>query len=114
MGDLRVKVDGLARLEVLCLAAQGKLEVTLHHQDELFALVFVGHRLVRLSGLDRDHKGPQVLVFRARGECLVGIVPGALDKCLCPLVPDHGLFLVAKEGAGIDLQGASKSEEKAY
>ena len=114
MGDLGVEVDGLAWLEMADLAAQGKLEISLHYQDELFAVVFIGHWFVGLPRLDGDHEGAQVLVLRTWGEGLVGVVPGPLDEGLCPLVPNSRLLLLAQEGTRIYFQGAGEPEQKAY
>jgi hypothetical protein len=42
-------------------------------------LMLVGHRFVIVVRFDGDHEGPQVIVYGAGCQCLIGIVACAVD-----------------------------------
>ena len=105
-------MGGLTGPEMLGLAGNGELKISLQDKDEFLPLMLVGNRFMGLFGFDGDHKGPEVIVLCARTEGLIGVVLGALGKCLCPYIPYQGLVFPAEESGRINFQGPCKSKEK--
>ena len=57
-----MKMDGFPFFKGVDPAAQREFQFAFHDEDELFALMLVGHRLVIVVGFDGHHEGPQVVV----------------------------------------------------
>jgi hypothetical protein len=82
VGDMGVEVSVLSGLEKVGLAAQCQLQCNGHHIDKLFALVLVCNWIVGLVRFDGDHEGPQIIMFPAFAQALVGLVLGAPHRRL--------------------------------
>ncbi len=103
MLDFRIKMHCLALLQMINLAAQGKLQLSFAYDDEFLSRVFVFNHFVIFPGLDGNPERAKVLVRRARGKRLVGIVLSALGIYFLPLSVNLDLFLVGQKAARIDL-----------